>query len=101
MLKNADRMIVSVRKQQTRHLKKSHKFGRELPKTVEQAYTLDAKKSNTLWADAKFKEMENVRVAFEVLPDGKSGPIGNQFASCHMVFNIKMKDFRHKARHSV
>ena len=76
MLKKRDRIIASVRKWQTRYLKRSHKFGIELPKTVEEALTLDANDGNTLWADAISKEMENVRVAFEVLPDGKSVPIG-------------------------
>ena len=42
--------------------------------------------------------MENVRVAFEVLPDGKPIPIGCQFMSCHMIFDIKMDDFRQKTR---
>ena len=42
--------------------------------------------------------MENVRVAFEFLTDGKSVPIGHQFVPCHVVFNIKMEDFRCKAR---
>ena len=46
--------------------------------TVEEALTLDAKNGNTLWADVVSKEMENVRVAFEVLSDGKSVPIGHQ-----------------------
>ena len=72
-------MIASIQKWQSRYLKKSHKFGIELPKTVEQALALDAKNGNTLWADAISKEMENVRVAFEVLPDSKSTPIGHQF----------------------
>ena len=98
VLKKRDRIITSIRKQQTRYLKKSHKFGIELPKTVEQALALDAKNGNTLWADAISKEMENVRVAFKVLPDGKSVPIGHQFVQCHMVFDIKMEDFRCKAR---
>ena len=48
------------------YLKKSHKFGIELPKTMEQTLALDAKNGNTLWADAIFKERENVRVVFEV-----------------------------------
>ena len=61
-------------------------------------YALDAKDGNTLWADAISKEMENVRMAFKVLPDGKPVPIGYQFVECHMVFNIKMEDFRHKVR---
>ena len=42
--------------------------------------------------------MENVRVAFEVVPDGKPVPIGYQFVQCHMVFDVKMDDFRCKAR---
>ena len=42
--------------------------------------------------------MENVRVAFEVLKDGKSVLIGHQFVLCHMLFDIKMEDFRQKAR---
>ena len=50
-----------------------------------------------MWADAISKEMDNVRVAFEVLPDRKSLPIGHQFVQCHKVF-ITMKDFRQKAK---
>ena len=37
-------------------------------------------------------------MAFEVLPDGKLVPIGHQFVLCHMVFDVKMEDFRYKAR---
>ena len=70
----------------------------KLPKTVEQAYVLDAKNGNTLWVDAISKEMDNVRVAFKVLLDEKSIPIGHPFLQCHMVFDVKMEDFRCKAR---
>ena len=62
-----------------RYLERSHKFGIEHLKTVEQALALDAQNGNTLWADAISKEMENVRVAFEVLPDGKPIAIGHWF----------------------
>ena len=79
VLKKRDRIITSIRKQQTRYLKKSHKFGIELPNTVEETLALDAKNGNTLWADTISKETENVRVAFEVLPDRKPVPIGHQF----------------------
>ena len=65
---------------------------------MEEAYALDAENGNTLWADAISKEMENVRVAFKVLPDWKSVPIGQHFVQCHMVFDTKMEDFRQKAR---
>ena len=66
VLKKRDRMIASIK-------------SIELPKTVKHALALDAKNGNTLWADAKSKEMENVRVAFEVLLDRKSVPIGHHF----------------------
>ena len=65
---------------------------------MEQTYALYAKNGNSLWADTTYKEMENVRVSFEILPDGKSVPIGHQIGKCHMIFNIKMEDFRQKAR---
>ena len=44
------------------------------------------------------KEMKNVRVAFEVLPDGKSELVCHQLVQWHMVFDIKMEDFRQKVR---
>ena len=33
-----------------------------------------------------------------ILPDGTKAPIGYQRMNCHMVFDVKMKDFRRKAR---
>ena len=41
-----------------------------VPKTVEEAPTLDAKNGNAFWVDAMAKEIENVRVACDILPDG-------------------------------
>ena len=63
VLKKKVRIIVSIRKGQTRYQQKNHKFGIELPKAEKQALALDAKTDNTLWADAMSKELENVRVA--------------------------------------
>ena len=40
-----------LEKRQNNYLMRSHKFDIELPKTVEEAYALDAKNSNSLWAD--------------------------------------------------
>ena len=73
VLKKRDRIIASVRKRQTRYLKRRDKFGIEHPKTVEEAYALDAKDGNTFWADVISKEMENIKVAFE------SYQMGNQY----------------------
>ncbi len=51
-----------------------------------------------MWADAIAKEMKNVQVAFDPLQDGMQPPIGYQFVRCHMIFDVKMKDFRWKAQ---
>ncbi len=98
VLKKRDRIISLVRKRNPRYLKRTHKFGIELPKTVKEAFELDKKNGNTLWANAIAKEMWDVRVPFSVLPDGQSEPIGYQKIPCHMIFDIKMEDFRCKAR---
>ena len=44
------------------------------------------------------KEMTNVRVAFDILKDGDRAPIGHKQINCHLIFDVKMEDFRRKAR---
>ncbi len=39
-----------------------------------------------------------MRIAFNILPDGGSAPVGYQKIPCHMIFDVKMEDFRQKAR---
>ena len=97
-LKKRNRIISLVKKRQTRYLKKTMKFGIEVPKDVTEAYKLDEKNGNTFWADAIAKEMKDVRVAFDILPDGEQVPKGYQHIRCHMIFDVKMEDFRRKAR---
>jgi len=98
VLKKRDWIISLVWKQTTRYLKWTHKFGIEVPKTVKEAIELDRKNGNTLWADATAKEMKEVCIAFNILPDGHVVPNGYQKIPCHMIFDIKMEDFRCKAR---
>jgi hypothetical protein len=98
VLKKRDQIISLVRKWTARHLKRTHKFGIEVPKTVKDALALDCKNGNTLWADAIAKEMKEVCIAFNILLDGCSAPIGYQKIPCHMIFDVKMEDFRQKAR---
>ncbi len=93
-MKKRDRIISLVQKRTTRYLKRTHKFGIEVPKTAKEALALDRKNGNTLWADAIAKEMlKEVCIAFNILPDGQSAPIGNQKILCHMIFDVKMEDF--------
>ena len=64
ILKNRDHIIFPVNKWQTRYLKKTHKFGIELPKTVDKARDLDKKNGNILWSDsiAKKTKMKNLKI---------------------------------------
>jgi len=94
ILKKRDRIIAAAN---TRYTKRTHKFGIELPKTVDKALAIDAKTGTTLWYDAIQKEMQNNAVAFEFLPDGDTIPIGYTKITLHMVFDIKI-DFTRKAR---
>ena len=98
VLKKRDRIIAQVKRRSARYLKRTHKWGLELPKTVEEALAIDKKNGNTFWADAIAKEIKNARVAFKKLEDGEEAPRGYQFVRCHMVFDIKMEDFQRKAR---
>ncbi len=98
MLRKHDQIIFLVRRRTTRYLKRTHKFGIEIPKTVKEALALDRKNGNTLWGDAIAKEIREVHIAFNILPGGGSAPIGYQKILCHMIFDVKMEDFRQKAR---
>ena len=75
----------------------THKFGIKVPKTVEEALTLDKENGNDLWRKAIQKEMSAVKVTFKILGEDERPPIGSQYMKCHMVFSIKMKDFSRKA----
>ena len=65
---------------------------------MEQALALDAKNGNTLWSDAVFNKLQNVKATFKSHSDWKKAPLGHHFVQCHVVFDIKMEDFRHEAR---
>jgi len=54
--------------------KKTHKYGIEIPTSVEDAKRIDNINGNTLWMDALRKEMYNIGVAFEVLDEGAPAP---------------------------
>jgi hypothetical protein len=93
-LAKQDRIISAVNKC---YHSRTHKFGFEIPKTVERARQIDRELGNTLWQDAIAKEMRAVRVAFMILDDGQEPPVGYQFMRCHMVFDIKLDGFKRKA----
>ena len=80
-----------------RMAKKSHKFGIEVPSTVEEAYSLDKANNNSYWRDAIAKEMGNIKVAFRFLGDDENIPVGYAKLGLHLIFDVKM-DLTRKAR---
>ena len=93
-LKKRDLIISSVKQ---RVKKRTHKYGVEVPSTVEEAYLFDKKNGNTFWRDAINKEMKNVIVAFDILDSGENVPVGYAKLGVHMVFDVKL-DMTRKAR---
>jgi hypothetical protein len=57
-------------------------------------------RSNTEWRDSIQKEMNDViRIALKLKEDGEGIPPGYQYIECHMLFYIKMEDFRKKSQY--
>ena len=81
-----------------RYHKRTHKFGIEVPKTYDDCVRIDTANGNTLWQDAVHQEMSKVRIAFKILDDEAAVPPTFQEIRCHLVFDVKMEDFRRKAR---
>ena len=42
------------------------------------------------------KEMENVKITFQIISEGEKPHSGFQYVNCHMVFDIKMEYFQEK-----
>ena len=93
-LKKRDRIISAVR---NKVKQQSHKYGIEIPRSVQHAYEIDRRNGNDYWRRAIEKEMRNVLVAFEILDDDRT--ISTQFKELgvHMIFDVKM-DMTRKAR---
>ena len=66
-LKKRDRIIDTAN---SRLIKKTHKFGIEVPMSIQHTKLLDAKNGFTLRQDAIAKDMYQVLVYFKILEDG-------------------------------
>jgi hypothetical protein len=89
-----NRMISAAR---SRYWKKMHKFGIQIPKTIQEALHIDQETGTDFWCLAIKKEMKNVMPAFKILDEDANAPIGYKWIPCHMIFDVKM-DFTCKAR---
>ena len=93
-LKKRDRIISAVR---NRMKQKTHKYGVEVPHSVQHAYDIDNRNGNTYWRQAIQKEMKNVMVAFDILDSGEKASTQFKELGVHLIFDVKM-DMTRKAR---
>ena len=47
--------------------KTTHKYGLEIPNSVEDTIQTDKKNGNTIWQDALNKQMKSIDIAFKIL----------------------------------
>ena len=72
-----------ISKLKSKYWVQTHKFSIKIPKTVEEARAFDLENGNTMWWDAIFKEMWNVRPAFKAWEKSQSDiPIGYHEVKC-------------------
>ena len=89
----------NISKVKSKYWSRTHKFGIEIPKSVEEAILIDKRNGNRLWQDAIEKEMENIFPAFTLYNGDPKELIGFQLIRCHMIFDVKLgENFRRKAR---
>ena len=86
-LRKRDRIISAVK---SRTVRVSHNYGIEIPRSISEAFRLDEKNRDTFWRDAVNKEMENLKVAFDILPEGKEPPPAYRKATGHLIFDVRM-----------
>jgi hypothetical protein len=94
VIKKRDRIICSIGQ---RAHKKDSKFGIRIPRTWDEAVTLEKANGDTQWQDTVREEMTKVRVAFKILEDGVVVPPTYQQIRCHLIFDLKIENFRRKA----
>ena len=54
-----------INKVKSKYWRSTHKFGIEIPKSVNEAYKIDQETGTAHWTRAIEKEMKNARIAFE------------------------------------
>ena len=79
-------------------IKKNIKFGIREPQTVIEALIPDKNNGSRIWRDGIANEINAVMIELKLLDEGENLSPKYQEIRCHMIFDIKMEDFRQKAR---
>ena len=96
VLKKRNRILSKVK---TKYWERTHKYGIQLPHSIEEARKIDQLNNNREWENAIKLEMQNNRVAFEEYDGDPTKLVGYKQITGHMIFDIKLSEgFRRKAR---
>jgi len=68
----------------------THKYGIEVPRTIEEALRIDRANGEKHWQKAIDKEIKNLKVAYDILPQESKPPPGYTLSSGHLVFDVRM-----------
>ena len=96
-MKKAKHIISKVK---SKYWERTHKYGIRIPKTVQEAYAIDAENGDLYWTDAIREEMAKIKGAVRVYNGPVEKLIGYQKITGHIIFDIKLGEgFRRKARY--
>ena len=70
ILRKRDRILAGIESLRARYMK-NNKIGIEFHKTAKHVLALDTKNGNNLFADAISKELENIKMELNILPNGR------------------------------
>ena len=78
--------------------KRTHKYGIQIPKSVEEAIQIDKENRNNLWKYSTEKEMTNSSIIFDVKEKGEAPPRIYKEMTAYKIFDVKLDDgFTRKA----
>ena len=85
-LKKRDIIIGTIK---ARVKKSTHKYGVKIPRTIKEVYMFDEENGNTFWRDAIAKEMHSIGIAFQILEEDESLPVGFSKVTRHIIFDVE------------
>ena len=96
-LKKAKVILAKVK---TKYWDRTHKYGIRIPKSVKEAYAIDAENGDRYWTKAIKEEMAKIKGAIRVHKGSTNDLVGYQQITGHMIFDVKLGEgFRRKARY--
>jgi hypothetical protein len=84
---------VFIKATKSTYSQRTHKFGIKVPKTVQEALSIDEQTNTNYWYNAIQKEMTNNKSAFKFLEENENVPVGYKWIRCHMIVDVRKARF--------